>query len=129
MKKVIQKLSIIIMVMSLSTIANAAIKDERIILKKGKSKSEITLNPSRTYRFVINGKQFKKGLKIALQTSSKNIHVKIQSPRSKTLTSGIRKSFSIKNVGSGDYQIILKNTGSKSVSLTLKSWSISGDAD
>jgi hypothetical protein len=108
MKKIAQKLTTILMISILAVIANAAIKDKRITLRNGKAKENVTLNPSRTYKFVINGKEFKK-LSMALQIKGGDIQVEIKSPSGKTLSSGVGKSFSIKSVEEGDYTITLRN--------------------
>ncbi|NNE98576.1 MAG: hypothetical protein HKN25_06115 [Pyrinomonadaceae bacterium] len=127
MKNIIRKISILLIVATFVAGISAAISNERIILRNGKSKSEITLNPSRTYRFVISGKQFK-SLQIVLQTSSKNIHVRVQSPESKTLANGVGKQFRIENVGAGDYQIILTNKGKNKATVLAKYDGIDGES-
>lgn len=116
------------MIVALSIVANAAVKNERIVLKNGKSKSNVTLNPSRTYRFVINSKEFKK-LAMALQYKSGKINIQIKSPSGKIISSSTKKQISFKKLEKGDYQIVLKNIGSKSAIIIVKSWSTSGDAD
>ena len=111
MKKITQQLVVILMISILAIIANAAVKDKRITLRNGKSKESVTLNPSRTYRFLISSKDFTK-LKISMQTKGGRIHVVVKSPSGKILSSGMGKSFTITKgakVEKGDYQIILKN--------------------
>ena len=116
------------MVSILAVVANALVNDGRIVLKNGKAKEEVTLNPSRTYKFLINSKQFKK-LSVKLQTSG-NIKFVIKSPAGKTLSSGTSKRFTIqndKNSESGDFQIILKNVGESSASVGLSAEGIEGE--
>jgi len=90
-------------------------KGKRIRLKNGKGTEKVTLNPSRTYKFVINGKQFTK-LSLYLKTKGGGkIQVEIKSPNGKILASGYGRRFTIKNVGSGDYQIRLRNRSKQNV--------------
>ena len=111
MRKVTKKFAAILMISILAVITTAAVKDKRVRLKNGKSKESVTLNPSRTYRFLINAKEFTK-LSINLQTKKGKIEVVVKSPSGKILSSGTGKSFTIDKrakVEKGDYQIILKN--------------------
>ena len=98
--KTLQKSAILLLITLVTITSYAAIKDKRIRLKNGKGRASTTLNPSRTYKFVINGKQFKK-LSINLRTKGGKIHVEIKSPKGKILASGYGRRFTIKNVGSG----------------------------
>ena len=127
MKKITQKFTVVLMMATLAIVANAMPNDERVTLRNGKGKSNVSLNPSRTYTVIINGKQFRK-LKIAIETSSNKIHIQIKSPNSRTLTSGIRKNFEINNVGAGDYKIIITNKGKRDASAILKFDGIDGES-
>ncbi len=127
MKNTIEKLTMILLIATLAIVANAAIKDERIRLKNGKSKSEITLNPSRTYKFVISGKQFKT-LKIALQSSGGKFKIEIRSPRSKTLANSTGKNFTVKNIGAGDYQVLVTNLGKNKRTAIIKFEGVDGES-
>ena len=114
MRKLGEKVNTVLIISLLALAAMAGAMSERIQLKNGEAKVEFDLKPGESKQFVISGKQFK-NLKISLGTSSKNIYVRIVSPKSKTLASGLGKSFTVKNVGSGDYQINLKNRDKSSV--------------
>lgn len=129
MKKIAQNLTALLMVSILAVIANALVNDGRIVLKNGKAKEEVTLNPSRTYKFLINSKQFKK-LSVELETKG-NIKVVIKAPGGKTLSSGTSKRFTIQNekkTQSGDFQVILKNIGKSPASIGLKFGDIEGES-
>jgi len=111
MNKLTRQFTIILMISVLAITASAAIKDKRIRLKSGKSKESVTLNPSRTYRFLISGKEFK-NLSITLRTKGGKIEVVVKSPSGKTISRGLGKSFTIRKgakLEKGDYQIILRN--------------------
>ncbi len=111
-------IAILISMVIFAVIVTATVTDKtkgkRIRLKNGKGTETTTLNPSRTYKFVINGKQFKK-LSIYLKTKGGKIQVEIKSPKGKTLASGYGTRFTIKNIGSGDYQIRLRNRSKQNV--------------
>ncbi len=126
MKKTMQKLFVILIITAMATVASAAFKDERITLKNGEGRASTTLNPSRTYRFVITGKDFK-NLTLDLKTKGGKIQVEIKSPTGKTLSSGTGNRFRIQKVEEGDYQIILKNVGDSLASVGLKLGEIKGD--
>ncbi len=127
MKKTIQKLAAILMITTFVIITNAAMKDKRLTLRNGKAKSNVTLNPSRTYKFVINAKEFSK-LSIALKTKGGKIRVEIKSPSGKTLSNGTGRRFTIKKAEKGDYQIILKNIGNDLAKVGLKLGDIKGES-
>jgi hypothetical protein len=130
MKKTIQKLSTILIILALGIITAAAPKDERLTLRNGKGKSEVTLNPSRTYRFLINAREFST-LSVALATKGGKIEVQIKSPSGKIVASGTGKRFTIrkgKKVEKGDYQIILKNIGNSLASVGMKLGDIKGES-
>lgn len=129
MNKVGRNLLLILMIMTLALIANAMTNDKRIRLKNGKAKENVTLNPSRTYRLLINATQFKK-LSIQLQTKGK-IKVVIKTPSGKTLSTGTGKNFTIrkaKKIEKGDYQIILKNVGDSLAAVGIKVGDIKGES-
>jgi hypothetical protein len=127
MKAKIQKLLAVIMVLTLATAAAAALKEKRIRLKNGKGSETTTLNPSRTYRFVIAGAEFQQ-LSIDLRSKGGKIQVEIKSPTGETISSGTGKRFSIKKIEQGDYQIILKNIGNSSATVGMKLGDIKGEA-
>jgi hypothetical protein len=132
--KITQKLVAILMISTLVSIlaivASAGLKDERITLRNGKAKETVTLNPSRTYRFLINAKQFTK-LSVELQTKGGKIQIEIKSPSGKILSSGTGKNFTIGKAEKGekgDYQIILKNIGDSLSSVSMKLGDIKGES-
>ena len=125
--KILQKLSVAMLISVITISTYGALKDKRIRLKNGKAKSNVTLNPSRTYRFVISGKEFSK-LSIALQTKGGKIQVVIKSPSGKTLSNSTGRRFNIKKAEKGDYQIILKNIGNKLSKVYVKLGDIKGDS-
>lgn len=128
MKKAIQKLTTIIIILTLGINANASIRDKRITLKNGKSKESVSLNPSRTYRLVISGKKFTK-LSIELQTKGGKLQVEIKSPSGKILSSGTGKRFTFKSAEEGDYIITIRNRDkSEAAAGYIKIGDIKGEA-
>ena len=119
----------ILMMAILAIAVNAAFNDKRITLKNGKAKDTVSLNPSRTYRLLISNKEFTK-LQLQIQTKGK-IKVTIKTPKGKILTSGMTKSFTIKQpkkIEQGDYQIILENVGDKLAAVGIKVGDVKGES-